>query len=57
MHFKPVEHLNHVLSFNFEFLISKAKEENDEEVSDEISRLLGHLGHRNCKYQERVSRR
>jgi hypothetical protein len=54
---KPNEHLNPVLSLNFEFLVSKAKEKDDEEVSNEISRLLGQLGHRSYKYQERLSRR
>ena len=33
---KPVEHLNPVLSLDFEFLVSKAEEEDDEEVFDEI---------------------
>jgi hypothetical protein len=54
---KPVEHLNHVLSLNFEFLVSETEEEYEEEVSNVISRLLGHLGHRSCEYQERLSRR
>ncbi|KEH38120.1 hypothetical protein MTR_2g461620 [Medicago truncatula] len=56
---KPVEHLNLVLSLDFEFLVSEAEEEDDEEVSTEVSRLLGHLGRQSCKckYQERMSRR
>jgi hypothetical protein len=54
---KPVEHLNHVLSLDFEFLVSETEEKDDEEVSNVISRLLGHLVHRSCKYQERLSRR
>ena len=54
---KPVEHFNPVLSLDFEFLVSEAKKKEDEEVSNKISRLLGHLGHRSCKYQERLSRR
>jgi hypothetical protein len=54
---KPVEHFNLVISLDFEFLVSEAEEEDDEEVSNEISRLLGHLGRRSCKYQERLSRR
>ncbi|KEH42626.1 hypothetical protein MtrunA17_Chr1g0185041 [Medicago truncatula] len=54
---KPVEHLNHVLSLDFEFLVSEVEEEDDEEASTDISRLLGHLGRRSCKYQKRLSRR
>jgi len=46
---KPVEHLNHVLSPNFEFNVSKAEEGEDEEIPDEISHLLGHLSRRSCK--------
>jgi len=30
---KPVEHLNHILSFNFEFLVSKDEEEENEDLS------------------------
>ncbi|KEH40869.1 hypothetical protein MTR_1g036660 [Medicago truncatula] len=52
---KHVEHLNHVLSLDFEFLVSEVEEEDDVEASTEISRLLGHLGRRSCKYQERLS--
>jgi hypothetical protein len=40
---KPVEHINHVLSSNFEFLVSEAEGKN-EDTPDEISRMLGHLG-------------
>jgi len=40
---KPVEHFDLVLSFNFEFLVSEAEEEEDEEIPNEIIRLLGHL--------------
>ena len=54
---KPVEHLNPVLSLDFEFLVSEAERNAGEEVSNKISRLLGHLGPRSCKYQERLSRR
>ena len=50
---KPVEHLNPVLSLDFEFLISKTEEEDDEEISNEISRILGHFGRRSRNYQER----
>ena len=45
---KPVEHINHVLSSNFEFPVSEA-EEGNEETPDEISHILGHLSHRSCK--------
>ena len=38
---KPVEHITHVLSSNFEFLVSETKEEN-EETPDKISHILGH---------------
>ena len=38
---KPVEHINHVLSSNFESLVSEAKEEN-EETPNKISHILGH---------------
>ena len=43
---KPVEHINLILSSNFEFLVSEAP--------DEISRILGHLSRQICKqkYQE-----
>ncbi|KEH27955.1 hypothetical protein MTR_5g053355 [Medicago truncatula] len=54
---KPVEHLNPVLSLDFEFLVYEAEEEDDEETSTKISLLLGHLGHRSSKYQERLSKR
>jgi len=37
---KPVEHINRVLSSNFEFLVSEAEEEN-EETPAEISHILG----------------
>ena len=40
---KPVEHINHVLSSNFEFLVSEAEGKN-KDTPDEISRMLGHLG-------------
>ena len=45
----PVEHLNPILSPDFEFHVSKTEGEEDEEVPDEISRPLGHLSHRSCK--------
>jgi len=53
---KPVEHFKHVLSPNFEFPVS---EEENEEVPDEISRLLGNLGRQNQKqiYQDECPKR
>jgi len=45
---KPVEHINHVLSSNFEFLVSEAKEEN-EETPAKSSHILGHLSRQSCK--------
>ena len=54
---KPVEHINHVLSSNFEFLVSEAEEEN-EETSKKISHILGHLSRRRNKQKSRrLSRR
>jgi len=46
---KPVEHFDLVLSFNFEFLVSEVEEEEDEEIPNEIIRLLGHLSRQSCK--------
>ena len=45
---KPVEHINHVSSSNFDFLVSEAEEE-DEETPDKISHILGHLSRRSNK--------
>jgi len=45
---KLVEHINHVLSSNFEFLVSEAEEEN-EETPNKISHILGHLSRQSCK--------
>jgi len=45
---KPFEHINHVISSNFEFLVSEAEEEN-EETSENISHILGHLSRQSCK--------
>ena len=45
---KPVEHINHVFSSNFEFLVSEAEEEN-EETPDKISHILGPLSRQSCK--------
>jgi len=54
---KPVEHINHVLSSNFEFLVSKSEEEN-EQTPDEITHILGHLSRQSCKQKtRRLSRR
>jgi len=51
---KLVEHVNPVLPPDFEFHVSKAEEEENEEIPNKISRLLGHLSHQSCKqkYQE-----
>jgi len=46
---KLVEHFNPILSLKFEFPVSEAEEEEDEEVPNEISRLLGHLSRQNRK--------
>jgi hypothetical protein len=46
---KPVEHINPVLSSNFELLVFETEEEKNEEIPEEISRLLGHLSRRSCK--------
>jgi len=54
---KPVEHIDHVLSFNFEFLVSEAEEDMNEEIPDEISHILGHLSRRSNKQKsKRLSR-
>jgi hypothetical protein len=50
---KPVEHVNHVLSSNFEFPVSEAEEES-EETPDEISHILGHLSCQSCKQKSRT---
>ena len=50
---KPVKHIDHVLSSNFEFLVSKAEEDMNEDIPDEISRILGHSSHRSCKRKSR----
>ena len=55
---KPVEHIDLALFSNFEFLVSEAEEDKNEEIPDEISRILGHLSHRSCKQKSRrLSRR
>jgi len=52
---KPVEHIDHVLSSNFEFLVSEAEENMNEEIPDEISHILGHLSRQSCK-QTKIKR-
>ncbi|KEH33503.1 hypothetical protein MTR_3g040760 [Medicago truncatula] len=46
---KPIEHINHILSPDFEFPLSEDEEEKNEEIPDKISQLLGHLRHQSCK--------
>jgi len=46
---KPVEHINHVLASNFEFPVSEADEEENEETPVKISHILGHLSRQNWK--------
>jgi len=46
---KPVEHINPMLSLDFEFHVSEDEEEENEEIPDKISRLLGHLSRQSCK--------
>ncbi|MCI93666.1 RNA-directed DNA polymerase (Reverse transcriptase), partial [Trifolium medium] len=41
---KPIEHNNSVPSPNFEFPVFEVKEEDGEEIPDEIFRLLEHEG-------------
>jgi len=54
---KPVEHFNPLLSLDLELPVSEAEGKDDEEVSNETSRLLGHLSRQSSKYkyQERLS--
>ena len=55
---KPVEHIGHVLSSNFEFTASEADEEENDETSDKVSHILGHLSRRGDKQKsKRLSRR
>jgi hypothetical protein len=51
---KPVEHIILILSPDFEFPLSGDEEEENEEIRDKISRILGHLSRQSCKqkYQE-----
>jgi len=52
---KPVEHIDHVLSSNFEFPIPEAEEDENDEIPDETSRILGHLSRQSCK-QTKIKR-
>jgi hypothetical protein len=55
---KLVEHINHVLSSNFEFPVSEAEEGKNEETIDKISRILGILTVEAAnKISRRLSRR
>jgi len=40
---KPVEHIDHVLSSNFEFPASEADKEENDEIPDKTSHILGIL--------------
>ena len=46
---KPVEHIDHILSSNFVFFVSEAEEDMNEEIPDEISRILEHLSRQSYK--------
>ena len=48
---KPVGHINHVLSSNFEFPVSEAEEEEDEKFLNKITCLLGNLDRQSSKYK------
>jgi len=48
---KLVGHINLVLSSDFEFHVSEDEEEENEEIPDMISRILGHLSCQSCKYK------
>ena len=51
---KPIEYNDPTPSPDFEFLVFEAKEENDEEVSDELSRLLEHEGKVIQSFEEQI---
>ena len=51
---KPIEYNDHTPSPNFEFPVFEAKEESDEEVSDELSRLLEHEGKAIQPFEEQI---
>ena len=46
---KPVEYFSPILSPNFVFHVSKDEEEENEEIPDKISRVLGHLNRQSYK--------
>ena len=50
---KPVEHTNHVLSSDFDFHASEDEEEENEDIPDKISRILGHLSRLSYKEKSR----
>jgi len=53
---KPVEHIDHVLSSNFEFPVSEAEEDMNEEIPDEISHILGILAVKAANKQNQEDR-
>jgi len=50
---KPVEHIDHVLPPDFEFSVSEADEEENNEIPDKTSHVLGHLSRRSNKQKSR----
>ena len=55
---KPVEHIDHVLSSNFEFPASEADKEENDGIPDKTSHILRHLSRRGNKQKSRgLSRR
>jgi len=50
---KPVEHIDHVLPSDLEFPVSEADEEENDEIPDRTSHVLGHLSRRNNKQKSR----
>jgi hypothetical protein len=46
---KSVEHINHILSSNFEFSLSEDEEEENEEIPDKDLSPTGHLSRQSCK--------
>jgi len=55
---KLVEHFNPIVSPDFEFPVYKDEKEENEEIPDKISCLLGHLSRRSYKQKSRrLSRR
>jgi hypothetical protein len=51
---KPIEYNDPYPSPNFEFPVFEAEEESDEEVSDELSRLLEHEGKAIQPFKEQI---